>query len=117
FTVTWDPPGVQEGIGLRQVPALGYACTEDAGFSVWDVTRRSRWHRFLRRDITEVVLHYQPWSEDGGFWCPRITVRFGTSDVEFLLAEGSNGAIRPSADNVVVLFAQHHLPTWLQPET
>jgi hypothetical protein len=118
FTVTWDPPGMQEGLGIREIAAVGYVCREDADVAVWDVTARSRWNRFLRRDITEVVLHYRPWTEEGGFWCPRITLRFGGADVELLLAEADyrTGELRPSANAVAVLFAPDQLPAWHQTE-
>ncbi|HEV7759034.1 MAG TPA: hypothetical protein VGO78_08590, partial [Acidimicrobiales bacterium] len=113
FTVTWEPLGFQEGIGIREVAALGYACAEDSPVAVWDVTRRGRWHPYLRRDITRVTLHYLPWDEPEAAWCPRISLGIGTSTIELLLADADpSGALRPSADNVAVLFPPTPLPDW-----
>jgi hypothetical protein len=60
FTVSWDSPGFHEGIRLREVPALGTACTEDANVTLWDVSQASRWDEFIGVEITDVTLHPLP---------------------------------------------------------
>lgn len=119
FTVTWGPPANDEGLELRETRAIARACGDDASAAVWDVTRRSRWRAYLRRDVTEVVLHFRPWwtkEVDAGqddFWCPRITIVFGATAAEFLLADADRkGQIGPSSDNVAVVFDPANLPTW-----
>jgi hypothetical protein len=80
--------------------------------AIWDVTRRGRWHPYLRREVTDVVMHYRPWWEDE-VWCSRITLGFGASKVELVLAEADrDGQIRPSSDNVAVVFDGARLPGW-----
>jgi len=108
FSVTWDPPGDQEGLGIREQPLLGSALTADADVAVWDVTTHSGWPALTGRPMNDVTMHYENWGRPGeGFWCRHISVQIGTTGVEFLLAEGQvDGSIGPSADNVAVMF--HH---------
>lgn len=117
FSVTWDPPGMREGIGMREVPLRGTGVRVDADVAVGDVSQRSEWRRFIGAEVTDVGLHYLPW-ENGhlsGFWCPRISLLFGIAHVQLLLGEGGpEGQLRPSADNVAVLFDPVELPAWEQ---
>ncbi len=43
FSVTWDPPGLREGIGLREEPLLGTGVRVDGATAIWDVTNTSGW--------------------------------------------------------------------------
>jgi hypothetical protein len=116
FSVTWDPPGQQEGLGLRQERLLDQAFRPDIWAAVWDVSSRSRWTPLVGRAVTDVQLHYLPWQPPEGFWCPRITLRFGAARVELCLGQGESGReVSPSADNVAVLFDPDALPGWMQP--
>lgn|GEM_PF-2250744 len=114
YSVTWDPPGDREGIGIEALPLAGSALRVDADVAVWDVTRSPGWTGLVGRFVTDVDLNYVPWSDDGGYWCTRIAITFDGSDgVVFLLAEASeSGGILRSSDNVVVLFGNASLPTW-----
>jgi hypothetical protein len=116
FSMTWDPPGMREGIGLRELPLLGTGVRADADVAIWDVSERSGWAGLLGADVTDVRLHYTPWDDhDGGFWCPRITIRLGGAAVELLLGQaGPDGQLEPAADNVAVLFDPARLPDWDQ---
>lgn len=112
FSVTWDPPGLREGIGLREEPLLGTGVRVDGATAIWDVTNTSGWVHLLGRATSDVVLHCLPWGDPGGFWCPRITLRFPGATVELLLGEGGpNRELGPSADNVAVLFDPDAFPT------
>ena len=114
FTVSWDSPGAVEGIGLRELGALGNAFAEDEPVALWDVTERSGWSELAGKPVTDVVLHYEPWGEiSGARWCSWITVRIDGTSVQFLLAEGqadSPDAPTPSVDNVAVVFDSGALP-------
>ena len=113
--VTWDPPGLREGIGLREEPLLGTGVRVDGATAIWDVTNTSGWVHLLGRATSDVVLHYLPSGDPGGFWCPRITLRFPGATVELLLREGGpNRELGPSADNVAVLFDPERLTDWEQ---
>jgi hypothetical protein len=113
FSVTWDPPGDREGIGIDEAPLISSILRDDAEVAIWDVTHRSRWAELIDQEIVAVQPHYRPWDPKGGFWCSRITLRFRAVDVVLLLAQGSpDGKIPPSADNVVVLFPPVPLPSW-----
>lgn len=113
FSVTWDPPGVQEGIGIQAQP-LGTTLHPEAEIAMWEVGVRSRWFSAIGQRVADVDLHYIPWTRDGGdFWCPRITVTFDDVPVVLMLGEASeDGGIGPSADNVAVLFEPHAVPDW-----
>src|SRR5207248_2849529 len=88
FTVSWDSPGMQEGIGLRKLVAIGTAVDERADAAIWDVTERNGWRDLVGHAVTDVVMHYREWGEGAARWCPWITVRFDTATVEFILGEG-----------------------------
>ncbi len=116
FTVSWENPGNGEGLGLREIPALGNPFRENIDIAVWDVTQRSGWRDLVGRPVSEVVLHYEPWDDAGALWCNWITVEIGVQRVEFLLAEGQvdkPDAPEPSANNVAVVFRPSGLPAWL----
>lgn len=106
FSVTWDPPGRFEGIGLREQPRLGTGVRADAAVAVWDVTGRSRWAALRGAEILDVRPHYQPWDEHvGSYWCPRITIAFLPATVDLLLGDaGPNQQLVPSADNIAIAF-------------
>ncbi len=115
FSITWDPPGPIEGIGIREEPLLGNALRPDAEIAVWDVSEQGRWHDHLGV-VSAVTMHYEPWDDDSGaWWCDRITIHIGPSVVEILLAEVApdTKAIAKSADSVVVLFNPAELPVWV----
>ncbi|QYJ02869.1 hypothetical protein KUV85_11040 [Nocardioides panacisoli] len=105
FSLTWDPPGEREGIGLQRVAMLGSGVHRDAGVGIWDVGARTpAWRLLVGRRITGVDLHYEPWDEEtGSLWCPRITVRGESGRVEIVMGDAENGLLVPSADNVAVL--------------
>jgi len=106
FSVTWDPPGMYEGIGLREQPLLGTGVRADAAVAVWDVTGRSGWAALRGAEILDVRPNYQPWDEHvGSYWCPRITVAFPSATVDLLLGDaGPNQQLVPSADNIAIAF-------------
>lgn len=119
YSVTWDPPGDREGIGIQQTPLLGSALLPDGQFAVWSVGDRSRWSDLIGERITGVDLHYLPWlhevegSPKDGFWCTRITITFGDVRAVLTLGEGKEGGgVAPSADTVAVLFEPIVLPDW-----
>lgn len=114
FSLTWDPPGEREGIGLQRIPMLGSGVRRDADVAIWDVSGRSpSWKLMVGRRITSVDLHYIPWdAESGSLWCPHIKFRGGNSEVEVILADSEGGGLAPSADNVAVLHPGKSLPAW-----
>jgi hypothetical protein len=113
FTVAWDAPGWHEGIWLREVRATGAAFKEDADVAVWDVGRVSRWDGFIGAEVTDVVMHYRPWADDGGYWCSRITLFFGNRQVDLLLGESDNERrLVRAADTIAVVFPPAPLPEW-----
>jgi len=117
FTVSWDSPGHVEGLGLRELRAVGNAFDDDAAVALWDVTERSNWSDLIGKTVTEVDLHYQPWGGDSeAYWCDWVTVGFDGAEVSFLLAdvEGADSDVPvPSADNVAVVFSPGTVPRWL----
>jgi hypothetical protein len=76
FSLTWDPPGEHEGIGLRNVPMLGTGVRRDADVAVWDLTTHDgKWAVLLGNAVTKVDLHYTPdkSSDRDGRRCGRST--------------------------------------------
>jgi hypothetical protein len=75
FSLTWDPLGDHEGIGLRNVAMLGHGVRDDADVTVWRTGNPgSTWGHLIGNPITGVQLHYYRWATmDSGFWCPHIT--------------------------------------------
>lgn len=116
FTVSWDAPGMMEGLGLRELPAIGNAFRDDAHVAVWDVSDTARWKAARDSEVTSVEMHYERWYESGeGLWCSWISVELGGIVIEFVLGEGGRGTDRvaPSANNVAVIFDGQFLPSWL----
>ena len=116
FSITWDPPGPIEGIGIREEPLIGHALRPESAIAVWDVSEQSRWQEHLGDVVSAVTMHYEPWDDDSGaWWCDRITVLIGPSVVEILLAEVAfeTKQIARSADEIVVLFNPTELPEWV----
>lgn len=116
FTVSWEPPGVIEGLGLRELPAIGTAVRDDADVAMWDVSDTKRWKAVRDADVTAVDMHYERWANSGeAWWCSWISVEFGRHVVEFVLGEGDQAkeCVLPSADNVAVIFERRFVPSWL----
>ena len=106
FTVSWENPGRIEGIGIREVSAVGHALIETADAAVWDVTSDSTWSDLIGGLIEHVHLEYDSWDEHSSAqWCKEIALRIGGADVSLQLAEGEFGTDRvvPSADNIAVI--------------
>lgn len=113
WSLTWDPPGDHEGIGLRNQPMFGRAVRPEADVAVWDVTRTATWAPLLQGSIEAVELHYEAWDVEGsGFWCPHISLRSQRSQLEVIMGDSDRGALVPSADNVAVLWPSTPLPDW-----
>ncbi len=116
FTVAWDSPGTREGLGIRELRALGNAFREDTEVAVWDVTEQQGWRDLVGKPVSRVVMHYEPWDNAGARWCSWITVEVATKTAEFLLAEGQAdqpASPQPSANNVAVIFGPASVPEWL----
>lgn len=114
FSLTWDPPGDHEGIGLQPVPMFGSALRNDADVAIWAAGDRSvSWRPVVGSLITSVDLHYVPWDEmRGSLWCPRITFRCEHGRVEVVMGDSQDGALVPSADTVAVLHPGSPIPDW-----
>lgn len=114
FSLTWDPPGDHEGIGLQPVPMLGSAIGREADVAVWDVSHRAvGWKPLLGRRVTAIDLHYVPWADEGeSLWCRRITLHSEDADMQIVMGDSENGLLVPSADNVAILHPNRPLPTW-----
>ena len=119
MAVTWQSPGRHEGLVLYQGVLADRAVRADANRAVWDVTSWGEWPHALASPITDIEVRYEPWDDpnDAGFWCRLISISFGSLAVRFLLGEGQRGSdeVAPSADNVAVLFPEHRLPAWAEP--
>ncbi|GIG19761.1 hypothetical protein Cch01nite_04850 [Cellulomonas chitinilytica] len=118
FSLTWDPPGHQEGIGLQPVPMLGSGVRGDADVAIWEVDGRSpSWTSMVGTTVTGIELHYEPWAEGTGapLWCPRITIHGGAARVEVIMGDRADGRLVPSADNIAVLHPGTPLPAWCTP--
>jgi hypothetical protein len=114
FSLTWDPPGDHEGIGLQPIPMLGSGVRTDADVAIWTVGERSAsWTEMVGRRVMGVDLHYVPWDEEhGSLWCPHITIHGEDGQVEVVMGDSQDGAMVPSADNVAVLHPGTSLPAW-----
>ena len=60
WSLTWDPPGNHQGIGIRKGPLIGSVVVPDRLTAVWDATLTSLWSPMLRTPIETVELHYTP---------------------------------------------------------
>lgn len=68
FSLTWDPPGEREGIGLQGIPMLGHGVSKDADVAISDVGGRTvSWRPMIGTRVTGVDLHSRPWHERS--WC------------------------------------------------
>jgi hypothetical protein len=115
FSLTWDPPGDHEGIGLQPIPMLGSGVRRDADLAIWVVgDRAASWTAMVGRLVAGVDLHYVPWDEErGSMWCPHITLHGEQGRVEVVMGDSQDGTLVPSADNVAVLHPDASLPAWL----
>ncbi|QIS10330.1 hypothetical protein [Nocardia arthritidis] len=104
YSLTWDPPGDREGIGLRRTPMLGSGVRADADITIW--RGGEIWP--LGVPFTDIRLHYEPYPP--GFRCPRITFQWPDRKLEVILGESAGGVLAPSADNVAVLHPDTELP-------
>lgn len=111
-SLTWDPPGQHEGIGLHDCAMLGSLVAEDADVAIADVSGDTRvWADLLDGALAGVELHYRPWPS-GGFWCERITF-VGRTRVDIVLGDASDGVLVPAADNVAIVHPGSCVPEWL----
>jgi hypothetical protein len=105
FSVTWDPPGITEGLALHAEPLFPDVVSDAAATAVWDVTHRTAWKHFVDQPIDAVKVHYEPWDDEGAWWCRQLDLVFNAGTVELMEAQGNpDGSIGLSADNVVVRF-------------
>lgn len=114
YSLTWDPPGMREGIGLQPVPMLGTAVAGEADLAIWSVSGRVlSWQRMAGAEIQAVDLHYLTWDERAGeLWCPRIALRGDFGTIEFIMGDERDGMLVPSADNVAILHPGTTVPNW-----
>ncbi|MFF0266076.1 hypothetical protein [Kribbella sp. NPDC004536] len=114
FSLTWDPRGEQEGIGLQRIPMLGSGVRSDADVAIWDVgARGASWVSLIDGRVTGVELHYVPWDEaTGSFWCRRITLHGSDTPVEVVMGDSQDGVLVPSAETVAVLHPGTAVPVW-----
>lgn len=114
FSITWDPPGWREGMGIRETQFIESVLRPTTDVAAWEVTTHSQWSSRLQNPVASVDLHFLPWGESTDqYWCSRVTLGFGDSDVIMMLGEGTqDGQIAPSSDNIAVLFDQSDLPEW-----
>ena len=105
FTASWETPGI-ESIGLRECSAIGRAVTEDARTAVWPVADQPTWSDLIGKSVDEVLLSYQPWSEESNAqWCEEVSLRIGGARIRLLLAEGEfeTDRVKPAANNIAVI--------------
>jgi hypothetical protein len=113
WSLTWDPPGDHEGIGLRKEPLIGSAVSPDASVAVWEVAGSPLWSPITLAPIEGIQLHYFPWDPPWpSFWCPRISLVAGDSRTEIIMGDEEDGRLVPSATNVAILAPETRLPTW-----
>jgi hypothetical protein len=114
FSLTWDPPGDREGIGIQRIAMLGSGVRSDADVGIWEVSERATsWTPMVGKRVTVVDLHYVPWDKErGSLWCPHITFHGEAGRVEVVMGDAQNGVLVSSADNVAVLHPRTALPPW-----
>lgn len=107
--ITWDNPNPVDGESIRMQREL----VSERG-AVWDVTAREPWRSCLAFPVEDVVLRYHPWSDlDAGFWCTRVSMRFGDYSVEVMLGDRDEAAqLSPSPDSIAVVWGDEPLPDW-----
>jgi len=108
FSIGWDTPG-RESLRFRfgsQIPSY-------SGGAVWTVTQQPPWSACVGQTISDVLLHYHPWSDsEPGYWCTRATIVVEHNRVEIILGgwASPNSALGPAADNLAVLLDPDSLP-------
>lgn len=114
FTVSWESPGMREGLGLREFEAVGTAVGADADVAIWDVSHQPQWRELMEKLVESVDLCYEPWGHSEALWCRRTDLRVGGRGIALLLAEGvwQSDDLVPSADNVAIVFGEHVTPPW-----
>ena len=116
-SITWEQPGLHEGLAVYRGALVDRAVRADANRTEWDVTAWGPWVTALHHPVAGVDLRYEPFgdSPQDGFWCRLLTVSFADIPVRFALAEGRDeiAAVAPSADNIAVMFPEHPQPHWL----
>jgi hypothetical protein len=113
LAITWESPGYHESLEVFGGKVIDSFLDPEPDIAVCEVGTTSRWRPLLGEVMTAIEAHYIPWAPDDGFWCSRVNLYFGATNVVLLLgALTSDGALIPSADNVVVLFAPASLPEW-----
>ena len=111
WSLTWDPPGEHEGIGLRKGPLFGSFA--DGLTAVWEATRSSLWSPIVGSPIAAVELHYTPWDPPSpGFWCPRISLITHDARLEVVMGGNDHGRLVASANNIAILAPETPLPPW-----
>ena len=114
WSLTWDPPGVHEGIGIRKKPLIGPVVAANGPIAVWDATLTSLWSPMVQTSIAAVELHYIPSDPPSpGFSCPRISFVTHDARLEVVMADTDQGRLVPAADNVAILAPETSLPLWL----
>lgn len=115
YSITWDPPGVREGIGISRASLIGTALTGATSAAIWDVTQLSRWKAVVSQVVDNVTMRYLPWDEHGAYWCTRVSLEVSGIEIHCLLAAGhapDDATIYRSADDVAVIFPATQLPEW-----
>ena len=113
WSLTWDPPGDHEGIGIRKGPLIGSVVVPDRLTAVWDATLTPLWSPMLRAPIAAVELHYVPWDPPSpGFWCHRISFVTQDARLEVVMGDNEYGRLVASANNVAILAPDTPLPHW-----
>jgi hypothetical protein len=117
FSITWESPGpLLEGLRLLDSGVIGEGVLAGAATAIWDVSRAG-WSEVRGRPISGVRLHHALWDpRTSQQWLPRLTIHVGGDVVDVFLGEGAPGdhEVRPSADNLAILFNPAVLPTWLK---
>jgi hypothetical protein len=109
FSVSWDPPGEAESLRISASALTG----EVTSGAIWDVSAVPPWDACVGRPVTDVVLHYHPWSgSEPGYWCSRATIVVDYERVDVLLGDWApNGReLGPAANNIAVLLDSDAVP-------
>lgn len=113
LAVTWQLPGHHESLEILGERLIASTLDHNPDVAVCDVGTTSRWRPLVGKAIAAIYLHYIPWAPHEGFWCTRVHIDFGSTNVVLLLGELTiAGELVPSADNIAVLFDPVTLPEW-----
>lgn len=113
LAVSWETPGHHESLAIFGGQLIGSTLEHNPDIAICDVGTTSRWRPLVGKAMTAIDLHYIPWAPHEGFWCTRVRIDFGSTNVVLLLGELTmGGELVPSADNVAVLFEPASLPEW-----